>query len=97
MSQKLTQLVVKRYQNKIDKKPIISEVVEKHTELKDVENKQDKFKFSLTEDGEIQLEIEGKKHNISKNCAMAMKYELYQVVGRKNQYDDTNKWKPEIY
>ena len=57
-------------------------------------DKHDKFQFLLSEDGEIRLEIEGKIHILSKTCAFAMKYELYRIIGMKQQWDEIHGWKP---
>lgn len=58
-------------------------------------DKHEKFKILLNESGEIILEIEGKRHFLSKTCAVAMKYELFDIIGLKQQWDDIHSWKPE--
>jgi hypothetical protein len=52
----------------------------------------EKFKVFL-ENGEIQLKIGENKYELSKNHAVALRYELYEFLELQDQYRAIN-WKP---
>lgn len=55
-----------------------------------------KFKLDLDDIGQIHLKINDKENYImSRTMASSLRYELYQIIGKKAQWHQMNDWKPE--